>query len=96
LIHLPRHTKYTLGAKIDSLFIECIELSLLAGYTPKEQKPAIIQKLSAEFDSLKFFLKLLWEIKGLKDQKYISLSQLLAQIGRMIGGWLNQFKTNPR
>jgi len=95
LNNLPRHTKFTLGEKIDNLFTECIELTLLAGYAGKEEKPQFVKKLSAKFDALKFFLKTLWEIGGLGQQKYISLSQTLASIGRMIGGWQNLYKKTP-
>ncbi|MEK7508734.1 MAG: four helix bundle protein, partial [Patescibacteria group bacterium] len=93
--NLPRHTKFTLGAKIDNLFTGCLELALLAGYAGRDKKPEIIRQLNAKFDALKFFLKLLWEIKGINDQKYISLSGPLAQTGKMLGGWLNFFKNKP-
>jgi len=92
LIHIPRLTRYTLGAKIDTIFTECLELSLLAGYSAKETKLPIIQKLSIKFDLLKFFLKLLWEMKALDNKKYTALSQPLSEIGNMIGGWLNSLK----
>lgn len=95
LNNLPRHTKFTLGTKIDNLFTECIELALLAGYANKEEKRQFVKKLSAKFDALKFFLKILWEIGGLNKQKYICLSQTLAGIGRMIGGWQNLYKKMP-
>ncbi len=94
--NLPRHTKFTLGTKIDNLFTGCLELALLAGYAGRDKKPEIIRQLNAKFDALKFFLKLLWEIKGLNDQKYISLFQPLAETGKMLGGWLKQLsRENP-
>lgn len=95
LNNLPRHTKFTLGAKIDNLFTECIELALLAGYASKEEKPQFVNKLSAKFDALKLFIKILWEIGGLGQQKYIRLSQLLSGVGKMIGGWQNLYKKTP-
>jgi len=92
LIHIPRLTRYTLGAKIDNIFTECLELSLLAGYSAKETKLPIIQKLSIKFDLLKFFLKLLWEMKALDNKKYAELMTPIAKIGTMIGGWINLYK----
>jgi len=92
LIHIPRLTRYTLGAKIDNIFTESLELSLLAGYSAKESKLLIIQKLSVKFDLLKFFLKLLWEMKVLDNKKYAMLSRPLSETGNMIGGWLNSLK----
>lgn len=42
LPHIPRLIRYTLGEKISTLFIELVELILIAGYSSKEQKPAVI------------------------------------------------------
>lgn len=92
LIHIPRLIRYTLGAKIDNIFTECLELSLLAGYSARETKLPIVQKLSVKFDALKFFLKLLWEMKALDNKKYANLMIPLTEIGSMIGGWLNSLK----
>lgn len=89
---LPRLTRYTLGTKIDSLFTDCLELSFLAGYTARQEKYGAIQKLSTRLDMLKFFLKVLWELKGFDNQKYILLSTPLAEVGKMIGGWLASLK----
>ncbi|MBN1325779.1 four helix bundle protein [Candidatus Falkowbacteria bacterium] len=92
LIHIPRLTRYTLGAKIDNFFTECLELSFLAGYSTKDSKLPIVQKLSAKFDCLKFFLKLIWEIKSLDNNKYIALMKPIAEVGNMIGGWQKSLK----
>lgn len=92
---MPRHTRFTIGSRTDNLFTECLELTLFAGYASRDKKAETIQKLSAKFDALKFFLKLLWEIKGLNNQKYALLSQQLSVIGQMLGGWLNLFKNKP-
>ena len=89
----PRLTRFTLGIKIDNLFTDCLELALLAGYTSKTEKANTVQKLSTKFDALKFFLKIAWELKSLDTNKYTILSNSLTPIGKMIGGWLNMFKT---
>jgi len=90
-VALPRHTKFTIGSKIDNLFTECLEAALTAEYTNRNKKLEIIQKLSMTFDALKFFLKLLWEMKALEDKKYIALSTALANTGKLLGGWIKLF-----
>ena len=55
---LPRLTRYTLGIKIDNLFTECLELSILAGYSARSEKLSAVQKLSVKIDLLKFFFKI--------------------------------------
>ncbi len=92
LTSLPRLTRYTLGIKIDNLFTECLELTVLAGYSARSEKLNTVQKLSTKIDALKFFLKLLWEIKLLDSKKYANISELLAEVGKMAGGWLASLK----
>jgi hypothetical protein len=88
LIHLPRHTRFTLGTKIDNYFTDCLELSLYASYSSQPHKTAFVRKLSAKLDCLKFFLKVAWELKALDHKKYIAVSTQLAEVGKMVGGWL--------
>ena len=92
LTSLPRLTRYTLGIKIDNLFTECLELTILAGYSARSEKLSIVQKLSTKIDAVKFFLKLLWEIKLLDSKKYAAISTSLVEIGKMAGGWLTSLK----
>lgn len=92
MVKLPRFTRYTLGIKVDTLFTDCLELSLIAGYAPRPEKLLIVQKLSTKLDALKFFLKLLWEIKGMDTKQYTAISLPIANIGKMVGGWLNTLK----
>ncbi|MBI2356126.1 MAG: four helix bundle protein [Candidatus Doudnabacteria bacterium] len=94
--HILKSSKYTLGAKIDILFLSTIELSFIAGYSSKPQKPAYLQKTIIKLDLLKLFLQILWEIKALDTKKYIALSEPLNEIGKMLGGWYRQAsKENP-
>ena len=92
LPHFPRLSRYTLGAKIDAIFTEILELLLLAKYSDKNSKPLLINKAIAKLDSLKFFLQIAWEIKALDNKKFTHLSQPLIEIGRMLGGWRKQLQ----
>jgi hypothetical protein len=88
--HIPKDSRYTLGSKIDNLFIETSESVFIASYLGKDQKAPYIQKAAARLDLLKFFLQILWEIGALDIKKYIAISEKLDEIGRMLGGWLRQ------
>ena len=91
-MHLPRLDRYSLGIKIDNLFTETMELIFFAGYSAKTQKLAVVYKASTKLNVLKFFLKILWEMKALDNKKYIQLSQPLSEIGKMLGGWIKQLQ----
>ena len=85
--HFPKKSRYTLGDRIDSLFIEIVELLWSASYQSKNEKlPTIIEAIR-KVDAMKFLLRIAWEIKILNNQKYTTLSEHLYEIGRMLGGW---------
>ncbi|MEK7501044.1 MAG: four helix bundle protein [Patescibacteria group bacterium] len=79
-----------MGSKIDSLFIDTMELVFTASYLSKELKRPLVQKAGAKLDLLKLFLQISWEIKALDNKKYLALSEKLDEIGRMLGGWQRQ------
>lgn len=91
--YLPRFSKdhrYTLGFKIDSLFVEVIETLHQAQYIFWRQKQSYLTKASSRLDTLKFFLQILWEINGIENKKYIHLSKHIEEIGKMLGGWIKE------
>ncbi|MDD5121603.1 MAG: four helix bundle protein [Patescibacteria group bacterium] len=84
---MPKTSRFTLGAKIDSTFVEVIELIFTAGNLPKDKKLPYVQKAVSRFDLLKFFLQIAWLIKSLDNKKYLAISEPLNEIGKMLGGW---------
>lgn len=90
LPHLPRLTRYTLGVKIDNLFIELLEITHTAKYAKREEKMLFLDKISRKLDNLKFFVTLLWEAKGINANNYGQLAQKLSGAGAMLGGWIKK------
>lgn len=90
LPHVPKDSRYTLGVKIDTAFVDTAELIFIASYLGTNQKLSYVQQATAKLDLVKFFLQILWEIKGLDGKKYIHLSEKLNEIGKMLGGWNRQ------
>jgi hypothetical protein len=90
--HLAKTSRYTLGNKIDSLFIETVEAAHRAMFLPRERKLGMVEAMCAKLDMLKFFLQIAWEIKALDQNKYVVLSEHLQEVGRMAGGWLKNLQ----
>lgn len=86
-----------MGAKIDTLFADTVELILLAGYASKPQKTVLVQRASTKLDALKFFLQVAWEVKALDNKRYTRISEPLFEVGKMLGGWRKQLQlpTDP-
>jgi hypothetical protein len=87
---IPKSQKYSLGNKIDSIFIEIIEMVASAAFSTKTEKLPYVKLAIRKLDTLKILLMVLWESKGLDNKKYIHLSEHLHEIGKMLGGWLGQ------
>jgi hypothetical protein len=91
---LPKLHRYTLGEKIDSLFIEVMEATLAAAFLQREEKKPYVRLAIRKLDTLKLLVLVLWETKSLDDKKYIALSTKIDEAGKMLGGWQGQLTKN--
>lgn len=88
IVNLKRVDRYTLGAKIDDIFLSLLDLIFKGCFAyEKFEKLSIVSQAIAKSDLLKFFLQLAWEQKVIDHKIYGALILLLDEIGRMLGGW---------
>ena len=90
--NLPKIHRYSLGQRIDTLFVEIIEAISIAAFLSPSEKERYVVTAIQKADTLKILLMILWETKSLDDKKYITLSALMSEIGKMLGGWNGQLK----
>jgi len=90
LAHFPKANRFTLGSKIDEVFLATIEYCFLASYANVQEKMPLLNRCISRVDLLKLLLLLAWEIKALDTKKYIHLSEHMVEVGRMLGGWRRQ------
>ena len=87
---ITKTLRYSLAIHIDQLFTEIVSLTAEAQFSPKETRAIPISKAIIKNDTLKFMLYTLFELKGLNDKKFLSLSIKIEEVGRMLYGWKNQ------
>jgi len=92
---LPKTHRYSLGLKIDNLFIEAIESITVATFLPKESKLPFVRLAIRKMDTLKVLLMVLWEAKSLEEKKYVAILLPIDEVGRMLGGWYEQLAKAP-
>lgn len=85
--NIERTVKFGLGAKIDNLFIELLELLRKSVYTPANKKIVLLEEASNKIDSSRFFLQLLWEMRLVSNKQYILLETDIQDLGKIVGGW---------
>ncbi len=90
---LTRVHRYTLGERIDFLFIEVIENVSYASFLSKTEKPPCLRVAIRKLDAIRMLLLVLWETKSLDTNKYGLLSTRIEEIGKMLGGWLKGVET---
>lgn len=87
LPHIPKAQRYTLGSKIDGIFLDALEYSFLASYSAHKDKLLLLDRCIARVDLLKLLVQLALETKALDAKKYENLGGHLIDAGRMLGGW---------
>jgi hypothetical protein len=91
--NFPKIERFGLGQKIDTLFLETLELVSSATYLAPENKIVLLTKAIGKIDLVKFFIQLAWEDKLVATEKYSELLLNLEEIGRMLGGWKRGLQT---
>ncbi len=89
---LPKVHRYTVGEKIDTLFIEIMEAVSGAVFLSSSEKLPWVRAAARKLDALKLLLLILWESGSLLDKKYIALSAKVDIVGKMLGGWQGQLQ----
>lgn len=87
IVHIPKYSRYTLGARIENKFLDLMELTYLAYFTEKERKKEKILNCIFVLDTIKFLILVTWEGRLISNKQYQEISLKLEEIGKMLGGW---------
>ena len=85
--HVPKDLRYSLCIRIDGLFAQVLEGISLAQFATIDLRSRYLTDTIGKNDTLKFMLYALHELKGLDEQKFISLAVKTEEIGKMLYGW---------
>ena len=88
LENISKVDRYTIGIKIDDIFLSLLELIFRATFAcDKFEKLSLVSQAIGKSDLLKFFLQIGWEHKVLDHATYGNIILQLDEVGRMLGGW---------
>lgn len=91
---LPKTQKYSVGNRIDKLFVESMEATATAAFLPPTEKLPWVRLALRKTDAKQVLWQILWETKSVEDKHYIELATILADIGRNLGGWSGNLSKN--
>lgn len=85
---LNKRLKYSLGTSIENSLLELLENLIMAKNAPKPMKGSYLIKSSALLEVATMKIRLLLEFKLVNETRIFQQQAKLAEIGRMLGGWL--------
>src|SRR3989344_344209 len=85
--NMERSARFGIGNKIDVLFLRILELLRKSMYAPINKKVILLEEVSDNIDSFRFFFQLLWETKLVSSKEYISFGVEIENLGKIVGGW---------
>lgn len=96
VVHIPKHARYTLGAKIEELFLTLLEQTYAAYYSERDKRPSLLSDCTITLDTLKCLVSVAWEGKYISHAHYEQVALPLHEIGKMLGGWRKSFDNQEK
>ncbi|MBI1934302.1 four helix bundle protein [Candidatus Peregrinibacteria bacterium] len=85
--HITKSARYTIGARIENIFLDLLEQTYTAYFSAKEKKADRIAACVFTLDILKFLISVAWEGKLISHGQCEELTVKLGEVGKMLGGW---------
>jgi len=90
LRQFPKSEKFALGQDIKRSMTKLLEMVIRTNRT--YDKRTMIYNVDTELEILRTYVRLAMKLEVLTFARYETWSQHLAEIGRMLGGWLKSLK----
>lgn len=91
--HLDKRYRYSLGNSLEITILTMLENFIMAKNAPKPLKSAYLIKAGAQQEVAIFKLRLILELKLANETKIFQTQAKLAEVGRMLGGWLKSLNS---
>jgi len=85
---LNKRWAFSLGLSTENSLLNLLEQLIMAKNAPKPLKSAYLIKASAHLETASLKVRLLFELGLVNETRIFQLQESLAEIGRMLGGWL--------
>lgn len=89
----PRVYRQTVTLRLMNAALDCQEAIFLAQSARGVRRQTALQDADAALNCLRLYLRLTHRWCWLNDGQYAHVSALVAEIGRLLGGWIRQ--SNP-
>jgi len=92
LVQFPKSEKFAMVAEIKNTCFEILKLITRAN--KEKQKLEHLRQLDASLELLRTQVRLSVDLKFIPTKKYEVISRHLAEVGKMLGGWIRSSNIN--
>lgn len=92
----PAAQRFVFTRRLTDAAFDCIEVLYLANAHTRRQRLDYLRTADAKLNTLRLYLRLAHRRHYLTDGQYQHVSVMVAEIGRLLGGWLRQTEKNTR
>ncbi|SET52451.1 23S rRNA-intervening sequence protein [Nitrosomonas marina] len=88
--HFPRIYRYTVTQRMMDAALDCQEAVFTAQSSRSTRRKTALEDADAALNRLRLYLRLAHHWHWLNDGQYTHVSTLVAEIGKLLGGWIKQ------
>jgi hypothetical protein len=87
----PKSYRFVLGRRLHEIGLGFLDLLLSARKCSAGERPTLLQQADVELDRLRYTVRLCHEIGLLSQKQYRHASGLLAEVGKLLGTWIQRY-----
>ena len=84
----PRSHRFVLGDRIERGVLDVLDLLIEAAYT--RHKADLLKRANLQLEQVRYLIRLSKDLELLSLRQYQYVAQHIDEVGRMVGGWLQQ------
>ena len=88
--HFPRPYRQTVTQRLMNAALDCQEAVFAAQSARDTQRHSALQDADAALNRLRLYLRLAYQWRWLNDGQYAHVSAQVAEVGKLLGGWIKQ------
>ena len=88
--HFPKAYRQSVTLRLMNATLDCQEAVFTAQSTRDARRNTALQDADAALNCLRLYLRLAHQWHWLNDGQYIHVSTQVAEIGKLLGGWIKQ------
>lgn len=86
----PKAQRFTVTKRLTDAALDFQEALFHANARRDEERLAYLHEADAHLDKLRLYLRLVYQWQWLSVGQYEHVSQMVEEIGRLLGGWIKQ------